>query len=277
MRRLATSVLVLVACVAMAVGAAPMVGHALFSLGFVSAGARLLGDAGWRGYTLARAGDYRAAARAFGTAPGNAYNRGNALAKAGLYAAALDAYDEALQADPEDEDARHNKAIVAQILDSAATAPGRTGGNANAKANVDRHHGGAGNRDGDTRSTGVGYTGNKEGSTDSASQGGSKVSKIGKGQQSASGDNSGTASGSAGQASGRGRSGSDMVDSITAQLAINQRKYSPAFTQLNVQPTVEWLQTVTDDPGRFLKLQIRAEQKRRREQAEREQGGGGDD
>ena len=64
-----------------------------------------------------------------------------------------------------------------------------------------------------------------------------------------------------------------MIDAITAQLAANQRKYSPAFTQLNVQPTVEWLQTVTDEPGSFLKLQIRAEQKRRRAEAERDQGG----
>ena len=68
-----------------------------------------------------------------------------------------------------------------------------------------------------------------------------------------------------------------MADSVTAQLAINQRKYAPTYTQLNVRPTVDWLQTVTDDPGRYLKLQIRAEQKRRREQADREAGAGDDD
>ena len=276
MRRLLAALLFLLPCSAALLAGPTLLGHAIFALGERSLGAKLIGDPGWRGYTLAHAGDYLAAAKAFGTAPGNAYNRGNALARAGRYKHALDAYDEALQADPEDEDARHNKAIVAQILDAEATTAGEAQGNANARANVERHHGGAGNQDGDTNSTGIGYTGNKEGSTNASTQGGSKVSKIGKGQQSASGANSEKASGSAGQAAGRGRSGGDMIDSITAQLAINQRKYSPTFTQLNVQPTVEWLQTVTDDPGSYLKLQIRAEQRRRREQAEREQGGSDD-
>ena len=276
MRRLFALLIALVPCAAVALAGPIVLGHIIFALGDTSLGSKLIGDAGWRGYTLAHAGDYLTAAKAFGPAPGNAYNRGNAFAKAGHYQEALDAYDAALQADPEDEDARHNKAIITQVLDTAATEAGDAKGNANARANVDRHHGGAGNQDGDTSSTGVGYTGNKEGATTASSQGGSKVSKIGKGQQAASGDNSEKASGSAGQASGRGRSGGDMVDSITAQLAINQRKYSPVFTQLNVQPTVEWLQTVTDDPGSYLKLQVRAEQKRRRAQAEREQGGSDD-
>ncbi len=268
--------LLLVPAVALVMAGPLAIGHLLFALGFRAAAAPLMRDPGWRGYELGRAGDWVDAARAFGTAPSHAYDRGVALTRAGLYEQALDAYDAALEADPEDEDARHNKALVQQILDTAATAPGAAKGNANARANKERHHGGEGSQDGDTSSTGIGYTGNKEGSTDASTQGGSKVSKMGKGQQSASGDDSEKASGSAGQASGRGRSGGDLADSITAQLAANQRKYSPAFTTLNVKPTVEWLQTVTDDPGQFLKLQIRAEQKRRQARADREAGAGDD-
>lgn len=276
MRKLVAALLLLVPLAALVLGGPLVVGHLLFALGFRAAAAPLMRDAGWRGYELGRAGDWISAAHAFGTKPLDAYDRGVALTHAGLYEQALDAYDAALQADPEDEDARHNKALVQQILDAAITAPGSAKGNANARANVERHHGGNGDQDGDTSSTGIGYTGNKEGSTDASSQGGSKVSKMGKGQQSASGDNSEKASGSAGQAAGRGRSGGNLADAITAQLAANQRKYSPAFTQLNVKPTVEWLQTVTDDPGQFLKLQIRAEQKRRQARADREAGAGED-
>lgn len=277
MRRLFIVLLSIVPAVALVLAGPLIVGHALFALGLRGAAAPLMRDPGWRGYELGRAGDWLAAAQAFGPKPSNAYDRGVALTRAGLYEKALDAYDDALAADPEDEDARHNKALVQQILDTAVTPPGATGGNANARANKERHHGGEGDQNADTSSTGIGYTGNKEGSTDASTQGGSKVSKIGKGQQSASGDDSEKASGSAGQASGKGRSGGDLADSITAQLAINQRKYSPSFTKLNVKPTMEWLQTVTDDPGQFLKLQIRAEQKRRQARADREAGAGGDD
>ena len=276
MRRLFAVFLLLVPLAAFVVAGPLVVGHALFALGLRAAAAPLMRDPGWRGYELGRSGDWLSAARAFGSKPSNAYDRGVALTKAGLYEGALDAYDDALEADPEDEDARHNKALVQQILDTAATAAGTAKGNANARANKERHHGGEGDQNADTSSTGVGYTGNKEGSTDASTQGGSKVSKMGKGQQSASGDNSEKASGSAGQAAGKGRSGGDLADAITAQLAINQRKYSPAFVKLNVKPTVEWLQTVTDDPGQFLKLQIRAEQKRRQARADHEAGGGGE-
>lgn len=267
MRRLVSTALCLVPVSTLVVAGPPLLGHALFALGFPAASAPLLRDPGWRGYRLARSGDYAAAAKAFGPAPVNAYNRGNALAHAGLFKQALDAYDAALDADPEDEDARFNKAIVERILDTAATPAGETGGNANAKANRERHHGGAGNEEGDTSSTGVGYTGNKEGSSNASSQGGSKVAKIGRGNSEASKSESEKASGSAGQASGRGRSGSDLVD-ITAQLAINQRKYSPRYTAQTVRPNVDWLQTVQDDPGIYLKLQIRSEQKRRIARAE---------
>lgn len=275
MRRLLAALILLVPAAALALAGPLVAGHLLFALGFRAAAAPLMRDPGWRGYELGRAGDWRAAADAFGGKPSNAYDRGVALTQAGLYEAALDAYDDALQADPEDEDARHNKALVAQFLDIAAAQAGTAKGKANAQASKEGHHGGEGNQDGDTSSTGIGYTGNKEGSSDASSQGGSKVSKMGKGQ-SASGDNSEKASGSAGQAAGRGRSGADLADTITAQLAINQRRFSPAFTQLNVKPTVEWLQTVTDDPGQFLRLQIRAEHKRRQARADREAGAGGD-
>ena len=276
MRKLLAALLLIVPAVALVLAGPLVVGHALFALGFRAAAAPLMRDPGWRGYELGQSGDWLSAAQAFGSKPANAYDRGVALTKAGLYEKALDAYDDALDADPEDEDARHNKALVQQILDTAATAAGTAKGNANARANKERHHGGEGDQNADTSSTGIGYTGNKEGSTDASTQGGSKVSKMGKGQQSASGDNSEKASGSAGQAAGKGRSGGDLADAITAQLAINQRKYSPAFVKLNVKPTVEWLQTVTDDPGQFLKLQIRAEQKRRQARADREAGAGDD-
>ena len=89
------------------------------------------------------------------------------------------------------------------------------------------------------------------------------MAKVSNGGNQATDSSSLKASGSAGVASGAGRSGSDLAD-ITQQLAINQRRYSPMFVAKVLEPNTQWLETVPDDPGSFLKLQIRAERKRRR-------------
>lgn len=271
MRKMLAACLALVLCGAVVLCGPLVVGHFLFALGYRQTAAPFLGNAGWRGYALAREGRYAEAVAAFGKAPANAYDRGNSLVKTGRYKEALDAYDDAIEADPEDSDARFNKAIVEKIIDAEATESGATQGNANAVAMHEHSHGGQGNEEGKTNSLGVGFVGNKEGSSNSGTQGSAKVSKTGAGNNQATDSNSMKASGSAGVASGRGRSGGDLAD-ITAQLAANQRRYAPTFTAKALQPNVEWLQTVPDDPGTFLKLQIRAEQKRRKAHDLAEQG-----
>ena len=75
-------------------------------------------DPQWQGKALYEAGDYSAAAERFATGDSAAdhYNRGNALAKAGELEAALDAYEQALERQPELAAAQHNKALVEQAL-----------------------------------------------------------------------------------------------------------------------------------------------------------------
>ncbi|MFJ4344017.1 tetratricopeptide repeat protein [Pseudomonas sp. NPDC089401] len=72
----------------------------------------------WRGMALYQAGDYAAAAKAF--AQGNSaaahYNRGNALARSGELEAALDAYEQALEQQPDLQPALANQALVQQLL-----------------------------------------------------------------------------------------------------------------------------------------------------------------
>ena len=65
-----------------------------------------------------RAGDYDQAVHDFAreAGPQADYNHGNALAKLGRYQDAVDAYTRALQADPDLEDARYNKAQVEKLL-----------------------------------------------------------------------------------------------------------------------------------------------------------------
>ncbi|TAL91898.1 MAG: tetratricopeptide repeat protein [Rhodanobacter sp.] len=79
---------------------------------------QLARDPAWRGVAAYRAGNYAAAAQDLQHASGSdaAYNRGNALAKARHYQDAIKAYDEALQLDPANVDAKANRKAVEDWL-----------------------------------------------------------------------------------------------------------------------------------------------------------------
>lgn len=72
----------------------------------------------WQAQALYQAGDYNGAAERFaqGYSAADHYNRGNALAKAGELEAAIDAYEQALERQPEMPAAKENQALVEQAL-----------------------------------------------------------------------------------------------------------------------------------------------------------------
>jgi Ca-activated chloride channel family protein len=74
---------------------------------------------------LYEAGDYSGAAQRFseGKDAHAHYNRGNALAKSGELEAALDAYDQALERQPDLRPALTNKALVESLLKQKNAAP----------------------------------------------------------------------------------------------------------------------------------------------------------
>lgn len=75
----------------------------------------------WKGVALYEAGDYAAAAQRFaeGSSAADHYNRGNALARSGELEAALDAYEQALERQPDLQAAIKNKALVEQALEQS--------------------------------------------------------------------------------------------------------------------------------------------------------------
>ncbi|WP_289142310.1 tetratricopeptide repeat protein [uncultured Pseudomonas sp.] len=72
----------------------------------------------WQGVALYEAGNYTEAARRFaeGSDAYSHYNRGNALARTGELEAAIDAYEQALEAQPDLQPALKNKALVESLL-----------------------------------------------------------------------------------------------------------------------------------------------------------------
>jgi Ca-activated chloride channel family protein len=72
----------------------------------------------WRAAAQYQAGDYRQALQSLEGVQGAEadYNKGNALARSGQLEQAVAAYDRALEQDPQDEDARHNRDLVQKLL-----------------------------------------------------------------------------------------------------------------------------------------------------------------
>lgn len=94
-------------------------GAEAFAAGRPADAAKLFEDPAWRAAALYRAEDYAGAAESLETQEGTEarYNQGNALARAGRLEQALAAYDEALAVEPDHEDARFNRDLVAKLLE----------------------------------------------------------------------------------------------------------------------------------------------------------------
>ena len=93
-------------------------GQRLLDAGQPEDAARVFADPQRQGYALYLAGQYAEAAERFaqGDQAADHYNRGNALALADQLEAALQAYDQALERDPQLEQARHNRQQVEELL-----------------------------------------------------------------------------------------------------------------------------------------------------------------
>jgi Ca-activated chloride channel homolog len=113
----------------------------LLDTGHAAQAARLFSDPRRRAYAEERAGRYEDAARLL--APfhdaDSLYNRGNALAHAGRLLPALAAYEAALAQAPHDQDIRHNRDLVAKVLEAQAQKQAGRGGASQSSSS--RQHG----------------------------------------------------------------------------------------------------------------------------------------
>ena len=91
-------------------------GQAAFEAEDHERASELFEDPAWRAAAQYRAGRFESSAETLAAAQSadGHYNRGNALARAGAFAEAIDAYDQALEIDPEHEDAQFNRDLLMQ-------------------------------------------------------------------------------------------------------------------------------------------------------------------
>lgn len=238
----------------------------LMGIGLPDAAVAILTDEAWRGPALYEAGRYAEAAAIF-KAQGKrgAYNRGNALAKSGDLKGALDAYDEALAFNPRDGDAQANRSLIAKLFEEDIDR-GKGGGLANASAQYGARFGNTQNQDkaDDIKATssGEGIAGNKEAGSSESLPGTSPVARRGRSEQQSIDSGKGQARGSASDAAGRGRQGQGSA-MVAAAPEKEARRVTKSFEAHEIHPDRLWLQTLPDEPGRYLKLRLKAEQTRR--------------
>lgn len=93
-------------------------GEALMQQGDAGNAAKVYADPHRRAYAKINAGDYQGAAKELNELHDSDadYNRGNALAHAGDLQGALDAYEAAIKSNPDNQDAKHNRELVASAL-----------------------------------------------------------------------------------------------------------------------------------------------------------------
>jgi len=114
-------------------------GEQLLQEGDAATAATVFADPRRKAYAKIMAGDYQQAAQdlsAFDDGDAH-YNRGNALAHAGKLPEALQAYDLALKRDPNNQDARHNRDLVASALKQQSPEK-QAGGEGNSQDGKDR-------------------------------------------------------------------------------------------------------------------------------------------
>ena len=98
-------------------------GARAFAAGRHSEASELFDDPEWKAAASYRAGDYAGAANALAGLddPQSTYNLGNALARAGRLEEAIAAYDQTLEATPDNEDARFNRELVTKLLEDRSS------------------------------------------------------------------------------------------------------------------------------------------------------------
>ncbi|GLK69185.1 hypothetical protein [Hansschlegelia plantiphila] len=266
MRRVWMLVVLMMVCLGAALSGERM-GRAFYEAGLPRIASLLLGGPVWRGATLYAQGRFAEAASAFENAPfaDAPYDEGTARARAGELERAIAALNEALYRDPNDEDARYNLALVESLKAKRDRQARDANGAANASASKQKRGGEApSDAQNDINSTGEGAAGDRDSGRQATSPGGAQVTRMGRAKQTAADPSRSQARGSVGASQGAGRTGGDGAK-VAKSFEEMMKLPKMSFSQQAVQPSLQWLQTIPDDPGKFLRLKLAAERSQRAE------------
>lgn len=203
----------------------------------------------WKGIALYQAGDYASAAQRFaeGSSAADHYNRGNALARNGELEAALDAYEQALERQPDLRAALQNKALVEQALEQSKRTESEKADKAQTQ---DEDSEGA-----NPQNQAATAQPSENRQTTESAQENSPENQPSPGEP--------PSSNTAARKDGTPAAGSPMDDEETTRPPIR-----PADSNINGerrQALEQWLRQIPDDPGELLRRKFWYEQQQRQE------------
>jgi Ca-activated chloride channel family protein len=194
----------------------------------------------WQGIALYEAGDYAGAAQRFaqGNTAADHYNRGNALARSGELEAAIDAYEQALERQPEFPAATANKALIEQMQEQnkQAAAEDASEGKSESEKDADNPSGGSSDQQQQSQQT----------SSQNAEENDSSASSA--------------------QLSG----GSGTSDAMPDDDEPTRAPSRPADSHISGeqrQALEQWLRQIPDEPGELLRRKFWYEQQQHQEKA----------
>jgi len=277
--------------------------YELLEEGQAAEAANTFDDSTWQGIAAYKAQEYEEALQYWlnEESPITSYNRGNALARNGKLPEALEAYDQALAAEPDWEDAQFNRDLVAKLLDSQqkqSPEDKSSGGNPNRPEEGEEN---SQEQPDQSASSGDPNEQNQLPENNDAANGDSAQNNQQSAEQAPKPDDSQGSEDSTGQPSEQNSdqkntgsaSGKETTDSenqeITGQKESQKNLMTPeegnesekeeqsdqaaAYLKGNEneeqqQTLQQWLRKVPDDPGQLLRNKMRLESLRRRQASE---------
>ena len=277
--------------------------YELLQEGQAAEAAQTFDDSMWQGIASYKAQEYEAALQHWSNeeSPITSYNRGNALARNGKLPEALQAYDQALAAKPDWEDAQFNRDLVAKLLDSQQKQPQEDRSSVGNPNQSEEGEEDSQEQPNQAAPSGNSTEGNQLPETNDAADGDSAQNNQQSAEQAPKPDDSQGSEDSTGQpseqnseqkntgsASGKETTDSENLektgqkesqkDPVTPQEGNESEKEEQSdqaadYLKVNEkeeqqQMLQQWLRKVPDDPGQLLRNKMRLESLRRRQASE---------
>jgi Ca-activated chloride channel family protein len=235
-------------------------GQRLLEEGNAAEAAELFADPAWRAVASYRAGDYGGSAAGFadGEDVESLYNLGNALARLGQFESAIDAYEQALEIDPDMEDAIYNRELLKDIVQQQQDSQNNQQGGQQSE----NEGGGAQQSETDSQSEQQGQEGSAGDSNSESQEGESSVRDEEMSQEDleAMQQELERAAQEAEQQQGEAESEQSMSQAESEQMRRMQEQQ---------QAMEQWLRRIPDDPGGLLRRKFQNQYQR----MERDQDG----